>query len=313
MSLATTPRAPQKLSRAQLRKRTISRVKRSRALVQLAFAALIIIWSIRHQLEKDNPPASTDAICPFGAVETLITLLTTGEFVPKTHPSNIVLGLGLLLSIVLIGNAFCGWVCPFGALQDALTWVRTKLHLPTLAVPAGADRVLRWGRFVVLGSILYFTLTTGKLWFAQWDPYVNLFNLHWLFEPNVSTMWVAWLVLAGVLGLSLVVERAWCRYLCPAGAVFSVVGLLSVFRIRRNASACTDCTLCDKACPVGLNVMESKKAVNTNCVGCLDCVAACPVKGALNLTAGPSFLGSAIPVRDAVVTRKNLETVGAES
>lgn len=311
MSVGTANKSPKKLTRAQQRLRTIGHVKLARHLTQLVIAGLILVWAVRHQLEKNNPPASTDALCPFGAVETLITWVTTGSYITKIHPSNMILGLGVLISVLLVGNAFCGWVCPFGALQDLLAWIRRKAHLPSLTVPPRLDRVLRWGRFVVLAIILYFSATTATLWFAGWDPYVNLFGLHWLFEPNPATMWVGWLVIVVVLGLSLLVERAWCRYLCPAGAVFTVLGHLSLFRIRRSAPTCTSCTLCDKACPVGLDVMGSARAVSTDCVGCLDCVAVCPVRGALNLKAGPTFLGSDIPTHEQVVSRKNRDSAGA--
>jgi polyferredoxin len=120
------------------------------------------------------------------AVETLWRFITTGQFVPKTHPSNLILGAGLLIGIVLAGSSFCGWVCPFGALQDALTWLRKALHLPEVKVPAKADRILRYGRFVTLGLILLMTVSTVKLWFAGFDPYRTLFGLEWLVDFNLA-------------------------------------------------------------------------------------------------------------------------------
>lgn len=288
-----TGQEPKKLTKAQRRKQLMARVKQSRHLVQLLFAAIILIWAVRHTFEEKSA-ASTDALCPFGAVETLITYATTGHFISKIHASNMVLGLAVLISVILVGNAFCGWVCPFGSLQDGVHWVKTKLHLPTVTIPAKTDRIMRWGRFVVLGVILYFSATTAKLWFYDYDPYVTAFSLRWLFEFNLEKMWPALLITVLVLGASLLVERFWCRYLCPAGAVFAALGHLSLFRIRRTP-ACTECTLCDKACPVGLDVMGSQKAVSTDCIGCLDCVVTCPVNEALDLKAGPVFLGSDIP------------------
>ena len=74
-----------------------------------------------------------------------------------------------------------------------------------------------------------------------------------------------------VLAGSLVVDRLWCRYLCPAGAVFAVAGHLSFLRIRRHASACTDCGLCNPPCPVGIDVAHAQ-TVNTDCVGCMESV-----------------------------------------
>lgn len=290
---SSPPARTGKLTRFQQRTRTIRRVKTARHLTQLAIGGFILVAGVRHQVETGAGAASVDALCPFGAVETLITWLTTGALISKTHPSNLVLGLGLLAATLLVGNAFCGWICPFGAIQDALSWVRRRLHLPSLAVPSGVDRVLRWGRFVVLGVLLSFSYATARLWFADYDPYVTLFSLHWLFGAEGSGLWVALLILAVVVAASVLVDRFWCRYLCPLGGVLSIVGRFSLFRIRRSSTTCTDCTLCDKACPVAVGPSRAAPLVSSDCVGCMDCVTTCPVRGALRVEA-PVLLG--IPV-----------------
>lgn len=200
------------------------------------------------------------------------------------------LALAVLAATLLVGNVFCGWICPFGAVQDALTWVRNRVGVKAWQPPARLDHGLRWGRFVVLGIVIYFSVATSKLWFANYDPYVQLFGLHWIFHPSEVTP-VALTILGVVLAGSLVIDRFWCRYLCPPGAMFAVVGKFGFLRIRRSATTCTDCTLCDRTCPVGLDVSKSAPAVSSNCIGCLDCVATCPVKGALKLE-GPVSLGS---------------------
>ena len=170
-------------------------------------------------------------------------------------------------------------------LQDALTWVRRKLNLPSVTLPRSLDRALRWGRFVVLAVVMYFSYTTAKLWFADYDPYVTLFGLHWLFGAESSGFWIALLILGVVAAASVVIDRFWCRYLCPLGAVFAVVGRFSLLRLRRSAVTCTDCTLCDKPCPVGIEPSKAKPFVSSDCIGCMDCVATCPVPGALTLRA----------------------------
>lgn len=277
-------------SRFQQRTRRIRTVRTTRRVVQLAVSALVVVAAVRHQLEKDSGAASVDALCPFGAVETLVTWLTTGTLIAKTHPSNLVLGLALLVATVLAGNAFCGWICPFGAVQDALGWVRRRLHLPAVTVPPRADRVLRGGRFVVLGVVVFFSYTTARLWFADYDPYLGLFGLHWLFGMESPSMWIGLAVLAVVLVASVVIDRFWCRYLCPLGGVLSVLGRFSLLRIRRSPAACTDCTLCDVACPVAVRPSAAAPLVSPDCVGCMDCVTTCPVRGALQVQA-PVLVG----------------------
>jgi polyferredoxin len=299
------PGAKPRLTAYQRRLRAVTQLHRRRHLVQLAVVVLIVAMAVRHGLETEVGAPSVDALCPFGAVETFWTWVTTGSFISKIHASNLVVGLGLLLSVLIAGNAFCGWICPFGAVQDALTWVRRALHIPTLTVAPRVDRALRYGRFVVLAIVLVASATTLKLWFADFDPYVTLFGLHWLFEPDPAAMWIGWAILAAVLGVSVLVERAWCRYLCPLGGVLSVLGHLSILRVRRNPSACTGCDLCVKPCPVGIDVAKPVAAVSTDCIGCLECVSNCPTGGALEVSAAAPWTAWRKPITldDAGSTR----------
>ena len=282
-----TPRpTPKRPSAHQRRMAAISALHRRRHLVQAALVAFVLFVGVRHQLEDSTP--SVDALCPFGGVETLWTWVTTGQLISKTHPSNLILGAGLFVAVLVAGNAFCGWLCPFGAVQDALTWVRRALHIPTLTVAPRVDRVgkvLGLGRYLVLALVIWMSVSTVSLWFAGYDPYVTLFGLHWLFEPNLGTMWLAWVVLGLIIAASVVVERAWCRFMCPLGGVLTLLGHFSIIRVRRSATACTGCNLCVKPCPVGIDVAKPVKAVSADCIGCLECVANCPVGGALDVSA----------------------------
>ncbi len=283
---ATTP------TTVRPRRRKVNWTRRSRRLVQLGVAAFIVFAAARHQVGESAGTAtsSLDALCPFGAIETLVTWTTTGNLITKVHPSNLILGLGLLISVILAGNAFCGWICPFGAFQDLLEWVKRKLHLPGITLPARADAVLRYARFLTLGLIVYASASTLKLWFADYDPFRTLFSLHWLFAFNLQTMWPALTILGVITVGSLLIERFWCRYLCPLGAVFAILSHLSFLRIRREGASCKNCAICEKPCPVGIKVAEASRAVNTNCIGCLECVQVCPRKGALTVQLAPVWL-----------------------
>ncbi|MEZ4638988.1 MAG: 4Fe-4S binding protein [Caldilineaceae bacterium] len=189
-----------------------SRIQLSRRLIQATVFVFIIVASLRHNLVDESAgAASLDALCPFGGLETLWRYITSGQYVPKTHPSNVILGGALLLSVLFAGAAFCGWICPFGTLQDALTWLRTKLRIPELTIPRRLDRWMRYGRYITLAAILYMTISSVKLWFADYDPYRTIFGLGWIFEPSAEH-WPAYAVAVGILVLSFFVPRFWCKY-----------------------------------------------------------------------------------------------------
>jgi polyferredoxin len=268
-----------------------SRTQGLRHLSQALFVGVILTAAVIHNLSTmDGATPSIDALCPFGGFETLWTwIVSGGSFVPKTHLSNLILAGGLLLGVLVSGGAFCGWVCPFGALQDALTWVRARLRIPEVRVPAWLDRVLRYGRYVVLALILYKTATTVTLMFADVDPYRTLFSLEWLFDFNPAEQWPAYLVAGVVVAASLLIERAWCRYLCPLGGAISLLGNFSLLRIRRAEATCKDCALCERPCPVKLNVARAE-TISSNCIGCLACVQACPRHNTLEVQLAPAWL-----------------------
>jgi polyferredoxin len=203
-----------------------------------------------------------------------------------------VLLFGLMIGTLIAGGAFCGWICPFGAIQDLIGGIRKRLHIREIQVPERLDAVLRYVRFVTLALILYQTIAQVKLWFADYDPYRTFFGLGWLFEFDWATNWAAYLITVAVLLASLFVERAWCRYLCPLGGAISLMSKFSLFRIRREESVCKGCMLCDRPCPVRLNVAEAH-IVSSNCISCLACVESCPKHGTLEMKLAPAWVDGA--------------------
>ena len=92
------------------------------------------------------------------------------------------------------------------------------------------------------------------------------------------------LIVLGILVLaSIFVQNFWCRYLCPYGALLGFASLVSPLRIRREPEPCIDCAKCGKVCPSNLPVDELVTIKSAECTGCLECVAVCPVEGALHL------------------------------
>ena len=274
-----------------------------RRVVQWVFLIFILFTMIRHVVVGEDSgvvTASAEAFCPFGGLETLYRYLTAGgAFVSHTHLSNLVVFIALALTALLLRSAFCGWVCPLGFLQDLMSSFSKFLqkrftgvrHAVKVLKQRGArlaflDRYLRIIKYLVLvwavgGSAYY-----GFMVFRDVDPWAAFLNLaEFSFTPGL-------VVLAVTLIASFFVERPWCRYACPLGAFSGLLGKLSPVYLKREESACKVCQICTKACPMGLPVHSATTIKSVDCVACLECVGACPRKGALEVKLGLPLVGN---------------------
>ena len=265
-------------------------VRWARTGVQIFFFLFVALISINHTLAESGRAipvlagASLHSICPFGGVESLWSAITGAPLVKKVHESSFVLlwiALGLSL---LVGPVVCGWVCPLGSLQEWTGKLGRRLFPKRYNrfIPPRLDKVLRYLRYAVLAILVYATARAGTLVFEAWDPYFALFNF-WSPEITVSALAVLGLVLV----LSLFVERPFCKYACPFGAVQGVFNLFRVFGIRRNVPTCINCKACDKACPMNIEISTSGRVRDHQCITCLECTSetACPVADTVDLAA----------------------------
>jgi len=263
-----------------------------RRVVQIFFFALIALIAVNHTLVELGEgieflsSASLHAVCPFGGVETLYTFAATGDFVQKIHESSFVLMIIVLLLAILFGPVFCGWVCPLGTVQEWVASLGKKIFKKRRYnhfIPAKIDRVLRYLRYLVLAWVIYMTAVSGTLIFESVDPYYALFNF-WSGEVAIGGL----IVLGVTLLASLFIERPWCKYACPYGAVLGITNLFRVFNIRRSASTCNMDHVCDIVCPMNIQVSSKSIVRDHQCISCLECTseAHCPVAGTVTFEAG---------------------------
>ncbi|MCR4564012.1 MAG: 4Fe-4S binding protein [Clostridiales bacterium] len=216
--------------------------------------------------------------CPIGALQ---NALGSGKRIPYY-----VLGT-LMLFGVLFGRLVCGFVCPFGFIQDLLH----KIPVKKIKVPKKADRVLRFLKYVVLlvFVILLPLLMTDKFglsapYFCKWIcPAGTLEGGIPLLLGDSSLRSVAgWLfnwkliVLIVVLIGSVFIHRFFCKYLCPLGAFYALFNKFSFYRLNIDKEKCIDCKKCEQVCPMDVEVT---KCINsTECIRCGKCRAACPTE-----------------------------------
>ena len=259
-------------------------VKRS---IQIVFYLFVFTIVLSHFIERRGwglpwPVLHNfHAICPFGAVETAGRLIIEGGFIPKVHESNLWTFLGVTLVTVTIGAAFCGYLCPLGSVQEWIGSIGKKTFKKRYNRIAGkkVDQLLGYMRYGVLITIIIQTTRMTTLVFQRVDPYYALFHF-WMGDVFLTAL----IALGIILMLSFFVERPWCRWFCPFGALQGILQLISPWKIRKNKELCTSCGACARACPMGIHIQEKNSVFDTRCNRCGNCLRACHREGAISFS-----------------------------
>jgi len=250
--------------------------------VQIVFVLLVVLITLNQALKEIGltipyfASASLHAICPFGGVVSIYEFVTTGLFVQKTHESSFILMFASFVLAIGFGPIICSWVCPLGPFQEWVGMLGRKIMGKKYnhVIPETIDKYLRYLRYVILAIVIYVTATTTKLIFQDIDPYYALFNF-WSSEVAPASL----IILGITILLSLFMERPWCKYACPYGAVLGLFNLIRFFKIQRKSSSCINCKACDKACPMNIKVSTAGVVRNHQCISCMTCTSeqSCPV------------------------------------
>lgn len=202
----------------------------------------------------------------------------------------------LLLFGAILGRFVCGWLCPFGLVQDLLfkiPFVKKLRKLP-------GDRFLKWMKYFLLaGFVIILPLFVvdiigqGQPWFCKWIcPAGTLLGGYPLVSLNsnlrAAAGWLfAWksFLLVFLLLLSIVVYRPFCRYFCPLGAIYGLFNPIAFYRYQVDPNKCTRCKACQKACHLDIPAYETPNSME--CIRCGSCKNICPAQ-AITSTFSPT-------------------------
>jgi NosR/NirI family transcriptional regulator, nitrous oxide reductase regulator len=184
------------------------------------------------------------------------------------EPLMVIIAAYTLLSVLLIGRGvFCGWLCPFGALQELLAQVSRALRVPQWNPPAALEQRLWLGKYIAAAAVLLLVMT-------EIDPSGATLEIEPFKTAITSKFTRAWpfVIYAGtLLAIGLFSERAYCRFLCPLGGVLAALDRLHLLdRLKRRPECGSPCHLCERSCPVRA-IVPSGKIVTAECFQCLDC------------------------------------------
>ena len=217
--------------------------------------------------------------CPIGAVQAVIG---SWNFKLAFYAAGFLMFVG-----ALAGRFVCGWLCPFGLVQDLLH----KIPFPEKIGTFRGDRLLRKLKYVILivfvillPMFLVDVLGQGAPYFCKLicpagtlEGGIPLVLLNESMRSALGWLY-AWknVLLLITIVLSVMIYRPFCKYICPLGAVYSVFNPISVFRYRVDEKKCTGCGICAKVC--GMQVDPAENANHPECIRCGACKKSCPVK-----------------------------------
>lgn len=216
------------------------------------------------------------ASCPLGALQAAL------------NKRNLEIPFAVLGVFFIFGSIFgrfvCGWLCPFGLLQDLLhkiPFFHKRKQLPF-------HKVLKYGKYLVLFGLVIIGssfLFSGFVKVPAFCKYlcpsgtfmgaIPLLTANELLRSQAGGLFEWKLgILIFLMILSLMVYRPFCQYLCPLGAIYGWFNRFSLVQIRWEKESCTSCMACQRACPV--NLPPEKISVSPECIKCGKCVDACP-------------------------------------
>jgi NosR/NirI family transcriptional regulator, nitrous oxide reductase regulator len=224
----------------------------------LAFTLGFIGWYAQAQLS---------IVTLIGVVKAAVT---TQDFVFLLwDPPSLLLWVFTLGTFVVWGRgAFCGWLCPFGALQELFAEISRRLRIKQWRIAPELDVHLRKLKYVSLAVIIAAAASQSAMAekLAEVEPFKTSITLYFV----RSAPFVIYALV--LLGLNLFVYKAFCRYLCPLGALMAIGGKLRILDwIPRRAACGSPCQLCKVKCRYG--AIEKSGAIQYDeCFQCLDCV-----------------------------------------
>ncbi|NTV14683.1 MAG: 4Fe-4S binding protein [Desulfobulbaceae bacterium] len=231
----------------------------------------------------ERPPA-VEGFLPISGLISLKRLLLSGVYDP-IHPAALTIFIAALLLALLFRKGFCGWICPVGFSSQLVERLARKLKL-LWRPPEWLDYQLLSLKYLLLAFFAWLILAKMDLAAieafssAPYNLVVDARMLLFFLAPSATTLWVLGLLVLA----SFFLRNFWCRYLCPYGALLGILAWGGPLRLSRDQQSCIHCRKCEKVCPGSIRVAEQAQVTSPECLGCLECLAACPVDNCLQVT-----------------------------
>ncbi|MGB0206338.1 MAG: 4Fe-4S binding protein, partial [Neptuniibacter sp.] len=224
----------------------------------LVFTLFFIGWYAQGQLSIVNITGAIQSILAGGNLNFFLY-----------DPMTLVIWAFVVPTFFIWGRGtFCGWLCPFGALQELSTQLLSKLNLPNFEPDESLDRILKKIKYLLLLAILTAAFTS-PVWtdrLVEIEPFKTSITFYFVrYWPFI--VWAIIAVLASTL-----IYKGYCRYVCPLGAAMAVLGKLRIMNwLPRREECGSPCQLCKKSCAYE-SINRDGSIDYDECFQCLDCV-----------------------------------------
>jgi len=206
-------------------------------------------------------------IDPLAAVQVILS--------SKIIMVNLIIGVVTIFLIYLLfgGRSFCSWICPYHWLAELGEKIHLNLKKKKVIKNHTFDRRIRYFLYIFFIMLAWIT---GYTVFETINP-VAILSRFIVYGPSLMLIWVAALLIFEVLYS----RRAWCRYYCPVGVSYQLIGLLSPLRVKWNKENCSNCKRCQTVCLVphvltnSINLGKSEYINGSDCTRCGLCVDVC--------------------------------------
>jgi NosR/NirI family transcriptional regulator, nitrous oxide reductase regulator len=238
----------------------IARSRLAHRLVRTGFLAVVLVWlgwTAEVQLSIVNV---------INYLQAPLRHFDMGFYLAE--PLMVMIAAYTLVSVVLIGRGvFCGWLCPFGALQELLAQAARALRLPQWNPAPALEKRLWMGKYIAAAVVLAVVLSgiDASSATTEIEPFKTAIT------SKFTRAWPYVLYAGALLAIGLFSERAYCRFLCPLGGVLAALDRLHLIDLLKRRPECGNpCHLCERSCPVRA-IEPTGKIVMAECFQCLDC------------------------------------------
>jgi NosR/NirI family transcriptional regulator, nitrous oxide reductase regulator len=238
----------------------LSRRRRLHRVVRVGFLIWTLVWLGWYA------GAQLTVVNLITDIHTVVTNFRWDFFL--ADPLVAIVSLFTVTGLFLWGRAmFCGWLCPFGALQELANNIARQLGIPQLAIPLALHE-----RLVAIKYLIFLGLVATS--FVSWDLAMTGAEIEPFKAAIILRFMTAWPLVAYaalLLIAGLFIERVYCRFACPLGGGLAILGRVRMFAwLKRHPECGTRCRTCESVCPVG--AIQRNGQINMNeCFYCLDC------------------------------------------